>query len=87
MADYGSAEDGSLNAIKLFKAFSEQFVESPLKEGCALNFRVGRYNRHVGFYLGSDEFIHAWEGEGMVVIDRLSGVWNKRLVGTYEIKR
>lgn len=86
LPEHESTSDSAANARAIFNTLSAIAKPSKLKPGAILVFRVKGAQGHLGFYLGEDEFIHAWEGSEMVVIDRLTGVWQKRLVGVYELK-
>lgn len=51
---------------------------SKLRPGDLVLFRSGSTGRHVGIYLGNDQFVHASTSNG-VMISKLSNVyWNKR---------
>ncbi|BFO10982.1 hypothetical protein GGER_34920 [Serratia rubidaea] len=51
---------------------------SKLRPGDLVLFRSGSTGRHVGIYLGNDQFVHASTSNG-VMISKLTNVyWNKR---------
>lgn len=84
---YPSTKSQAVNARRIFSALRDICKPCEVKPDAILVFRVKRQESHLAIYLGDDEFIHAWEGAGMVVTERLSGVWQKRLVGAYEPKK
>lgn len=86
LPQYPSSTKQSVNARRIFKAIEDEFKPCDLKPYSILVFRIKKYGSHLAIYLGDDDFIHAWEGAGMVVGDRLTGAWEKRLVGVYEPK-
>lgn len=86
LPDFPSTKDLEVNAKAIFEALSERCQPTKLKAGAILCFKIKRFAGHLGMYLGNDEFIHSWEGAGMIVTERLSGAWSKRLVGVYELK-
>lgn len=55
-----------------------------LQEGAVIIFNIIGYGSHVGYYIGDDLFIHASEGVGSVVIERLSFSWKNRIMGIYK---
>lgn len=79
--DFLSPNDAAGIALK-FHQQMPLWTSCDLQVGAVLVFRVPG-NLHVGYYLGNDKFIHAWEGSGGVVIERLS-IWKKRLLGVYK---
>jgi len=86
LPSYQSSKSQSENARNIFSALRDICRPCDLKRDAILVFRIKRHESHLAVYLGDDEFIHAWEGADMVVVERLSGVWEKRLVGVYEPK-
>jgi len=50
--------------------------------GCVVLIRIYKHPCHVGVVLDEYSFIHAWEGSGGVVVERLSE-WEKRIEGFY----
>lgn len=51
--------------------------------GCAVLIRLKKVPCHVGYLINNYEFLHAWEGSGGVVKERLTD-WEKRIEGFYE---
>jgi lipoprotein Spr len=83
--EYGYSTDE--NMIHLMMTSAEQtshWQECQLQPNCILLIKLGRFVRHVGFYLGGNKFIHCWEKSNGVVVETLSTDWEKRIVGCYQ---
>lgn len=65
---------GQMNVWKL--------LEGPV-EGAVVLIRIKGHACHIGYVLDKFQFIHAWEGSGGAVIERLAD-WEKRIEGFYE---
>lgn len=52
-------------------------------EGAVVQIRIKHLPCHIGYCLNEYEFIHAWEGSGGAVIERLCD-WEKRIVGFFD---
>ncbi|MNO07197.1 hypothetical protein D3C81_2292940 [compost metagenome] len=52
-------------------------------EGSVVLLRIKGKACHIGYVLNAYQFIHAWEGSGGAVIERLTD-WEKRIEGFYE---
>lgn len=52
------------------------------KPGAVVLIRIKKITCHVGFVLNDYQFIHAWEGSGGVVVERIED-WQKRIEGFY----
>ncbi|MCY4205515.1 MAG: NlpC/P60 family protein [Bacteroidetes bacterium] len=63
--------------------FGEEIQRTALVPGDILFFRPTSMPRHVGVYLGSQEFLHAWPGEGVSIARLDESYWN----GAYWIGR
>ena len=59
----------------------EEWKQCATTPGSVLVFRLPGY-LHVGYFLGENYFIHAWEGSSGVVVERLD-FWRRRLLGAY----
>lgn len=58
-----------------------EIFEHELKPGDLAFYKTGRYDRHVGIYIGNGEFIHAGSGSGKVRMQRIdSPYWQRRLI-------
>lgn len=56
----------------------KKIQRTKLRPGDLVLFRAGSTGRHIGIYLGNDQFVHASASNG-VMISKLSNVyWNKR---------
>lgn len=51
--------------------------------GSVVLMKIKRVSCHIGYMVNEFEFIHAWEGTGGAVIERLSD-WERRVEGFYE---
>lgn len=59
-------------------------VEEPQTGDCVL-MRAGRYDSHVGIYLGQGRMLHS-EGPEPSVIERINGMrWRNRISGYYRL--
>lgn len=50
--------------------------------GAVVLIRIFKFPCHVGFVINDYQFIHAWEGSGGVVVERIEE-WQKRIEGFY----
>jgi cell wall-associated NlpC family hydrolase len=83
--DYGHHSDSQMVEMMMISAEKTVYWQKvDLQEGSLLLFRIGRFIRHVGFYIGNNKFIHCWEGSSGVVIESLSIDWVNRLIGCYK---
>lgn len=83
--DYGHHSDSQMVEMMMTTAERTQNWEKvSIQEGCLLLFRVGRFIRHVGFYIGGNKFIHCWDKSNGVVIETFSADWANRLIGCYK---
>ncbi|MFI8415905.1 bifunctional murein DD-endopeptidase/murein LD-carboxypeptidase [Serratia sp. NPDC078593] len=56
----------------------KKIQRTKLRPGDLILFRAGSTGRHIGIYLGNDQFVHASASNG-VMISKLSNIyWNKR---------
>lgn len=51
---------------------------SKLRTGDLVLFRAGSTGRHVGIYLGNDQFVHASTSSGVTISSLTDPYWNKR---------
>ena len=56
-----------------------QIPEFSLKPGDLIFFRTGVNSRHVGVYIGDNQFIHASKSEG-VMVSMLGSYWQSRYI-------
>lgn len=49
-----------------------------LRVGDLVLFRAGSTGRHVGIYLGNDQFVHASTSSGVIISKMTEDYWNKR---------
>jgi cell wall-associated NlpC family hydrolase len=65
----------------------EPTTRAHMKPGDLLLFEIRGVMTHVGVYVGSNEFVHAYEG-GLrkVVLERLTPQWRSRLKGAFTLK-
>ncbi|AGH74292.1 outer membrane lipoprotein [Edwardsiella piscicida C07-087] len=63
-----SQQEGTGHAIK----------RSKLRIGDLVLFRAGSTGRHVGIYLGNDQFVHASTSSGVTISNLNDTYWNKR---------
>jgi len=83
--DFGwSDESTQIQNMMIGAAETSMWQKGVMKKNSILLFRVGRFVRHVGFYLGNGKFIHCWERSNGVVIERFNEDWQNRLVGAYQ---
>ena len=54
--------------------------------GCAIHMKMAQHPHHVAFYLGRGTFIHTFEGDFGVKVDRTQD-WERNIVGCYEYSR
>lgn len=57
--------------------------DTEVGEGSVLLLKTNGMTTHVGFHLGGNYFLHAWEGDKMVMIERIS-FWQHKIEGFYE---
>jgi cell wall-associated NlpC family hydrolase len=82
--DYGwDTDEGVIHAMMTSVMLAGDWEKTQIKKNSLLLFKVGRFVRHVGFYLGNNKFIHTWEASGGVCVETLSLDWSKRLIGCY----
>lgn len=60
----------------------DEWVECDRGPGAVILIRICKVPCHVGFALDDYQFIHAWEGSGGVVVERIDE-WQKRIEGFY----
>lgn len=51
---------------------------SKLRIGDLVLFRTGSTGRHIGIYLGNDQFVHASTSSGVMISNLNDSYWNKR---------
>ncbi|WP_047679694.1 MULTISPECIES: bifunctional murein DD-endopeptidase/murein LD-carboxypeptidase [Xenorhabdus] len=56
-----------------------------LKAGDLVLFKTGAYRRHVGIYIGNNQFVHASTSSGVIVSRLNDTYWNKRYYGARRI--
>ena len=49
-----------------------------LRPGDLVFFKTGRFSRHVGIYLGDNQFVHASRSQGVMVSNLNNAYWRKR---------
>lgn len=52
--------------------------KTSLRPGDLVFFKIGRFSRHVGIYLGGNTFIHASRSKGVMLSDLDNVYWSKR---------
>lgn len=55
-----------------------QIQRTKLRPGDLVLFRAGSTGRHVGIYLGNDQFVHASTSSGVIISNMKEAYWNKR---------
>ncbi|WP_340616480.1 bifunctional murein DD-endopeptidase/murein LD-carboxypeptidase [Xenorhabdus entomophaga] len=58
---------------------------SKLRAGDLVLFKTGRYMRHVGIYIGNNQFVHASTSSGVIVSKLTDNYWNKRYYGARRV--
>ncbi|CAM3521899.1 suppresses thermosensitivity of prc mutants at low osmolality (lipoprotein) [Xenorhabdus nematophila AN6/1] len=58
---------------------------SKLRAGDLVLFKTGARMRHVGIYLGNNQFVHASTSNGVIVSRLTDSYWNKRYYGARRI--
>ncbi|GKW09881.1 bifunctional murein DD-endopeptidase/murein LD-carboxypeptidase [Pectobacterium sp. IFB5596] len=56
----------------------QQIQRNKLRVGDLVLFRAGSTGRHVGIYLGNDQFVHASTSSGVIISKMTEDYWNKR---------
>ena len=56
----------------------KKIQRTKLRAGDLVLFRAGSTGRHVGIYLGNDQFVHASTGSGVMISKLTDNYWNKR---------
>ncbi|QHQ16010.1 bifunctional murein DD-endopeptidase/murein LD-carboxypeptidase [Pectobacterium parmentieri] len=56
----------------------QKIQRSKLRVGDLVLFRAGSTGRHVGIYLGNDQFVHASTSSGVIISKMTEDYWNKR---------
>ncbi|KFX07021.1 membrane protein [Pectobacterium betavasculorum] len=56
----------------------QQIQRNKLRVGDLVLFRAGSTGRHVGIYLGNDQFVHASTSSGVIISKMTENYWNKR---------
>ncbi|EKF63213.1 lipoprotein spr [Serratia plymuthica A30] len=56
----------------------KKIVRTKLRPGDLVLFRAGSTGRHVGIYLGNDQFVHASTSSGVMISNLNDNYWNKR---------
>ena len=83
--DFGWNNDGAIiQSMMLSASETGRWEQDTLRVNNILLFKIGRYVRHVGFYIGNGKFIHCWERSNGVVVERLNEDWSTRTVGIYK---
>lgn len=60
----------------------DEWTKCECAPGAVVLIRIYRIPCHVGFVINDYQFIHAWEGSGGVVVERIEE-WQKRIEGFY----
>lgn len=56
----------------------KKIQRTKLRAGDLVLFRAGSTGRHVGIYLGNDQFVHASTSSGVMISKLTDNYWNKR---------
>ncbi|WP_409160029.1 bifunctional murein DD-endopeptidase/murein LD-carboxypeptidase [Pectobacterium sp. B2J-2] len=56
----------------------QKIQRNKLRVGDLVLFRAGSTGRHVGIYLGNDQFVHASTSSGVIISKMTENYWNKR---------
>ncbi|MGO4742697.1 bifunctional murein DD-endopeptidase/murein LD-carboxypeptidase [Serratia quinivorans] len=56
----------------------KKILRTKLRPGDLVLFRAGSTGRHVGIYLGNDQFVHASTSSGVMISKLSDNYWNKR---------
>ncbi|WP_350316813.1 bifunctional murein DD-endopeptidase/murein LD-carboxypeptidase [Pectobacterium aroidearum] len=56
----------------------QKIQRNKLRVGDLVLFRAGSTGRHVGIYLGNDQFVHASTSSGVIISKMTEDYWNKR---------
>ena len=56
----------------------KKIQRTKLRVGDLVLFRAGSTGRHVGIYLGNDQFVHASTSSGVMISKLTDNYWNKR---------
>ncbi|MEL7882671.1 bifunctional murein DD-endopeptidase/murein LD-carboxypeptidase [Serratia marcescens] len=56
----------------------KKIQRTKLRAGDLVLFRAGSTGRHVGIYLGNDQFVHASTSNGVMISKLTDNYWNKR---------
>ena len=56
----------------------KKILRTKLRPGDLVLFRAGSTGRHVGIYLGNDQFVHASTSNGVMISKLSDNYWNKR---------
>ena len=56
----------------------KKILRTKLRPGDLVLFRAGSTGRHVGIYLGTDQFVHASTSNGVMISKLSDNYWNKR---------
>lgn len=60
---------------------------SKLRAGDLVLFKTGIYMRHVGIYIGNNQFVHASTSNGVIVSRLTDTYWTKRYYGARRVLR
>lgn len=60
------------------RAIGKSVSRSNLRTGDLVLFRAGSTGRHVGIYIGNDQFVHASTSSGVMISSMNDPYWNKR---------
>lgn len=60
----------------------DEWTRCEPKPGAVALIRLKKIPCHVGFLIDEYQFVHAWEGSGGVVVERIED-WQKRIEGYY----
>ncbi|PHM45990.1 lipoprotein [Xenorhabdus mauleonii] len=58
---------------------------SKLRAGDLVLFKTGAHMRHVGIYIGNNQFVHASTSSGVMVSKLTDNYWNKRYYGARRV--
>ncbi|PWC10349.1 bifunctional murein DD-endopeptidase/murein LD-carboxypeptidase [Brenneria roseae subsp. americana] len=60
------------------QVIGQKIQRTKLRPGDLVLFRAGSTGRHVGIYLGNDQFVHASTSSGVMISNMGEAYWNKR---------
>lgn len=59
--------------------------QNQLKTGDLVHFQINRRTRHVGIYVGNNQFVHASSSKGVMISNLGDSYWKKRYQGASRI--